>query len=160
MAEVVTSGPAPGREGESLPETKFKGDWGDDDGQAIDDYFAHPDLGPDADEKFDFSDFDTTPVTRFVIRTLPILDDMEPLHLLPRDTNRISVSIAVVCQTNGDFVWLRYSDSKSGSYDGAILSSENPPMSLPHNGDVWVHLRPGEAVITGVCYVTITSVTL
>lgn len=159
MTEVTTTEPTPGREGDATPHANFRGDWDDDDGQAIDDYFAHPELGPDSDEKFDFSDFDTTPITRLVTRTLPILEGMEPIQLLPRDTNRIATILAIQSR-DPEILWLRYSDSKSGSYDGAILSSEDTPVSIPHNGDVWIHVRPEEGTITSSVFVSITSVTL
>lgn len=148
--------------------TRLAGDWTDDDGQALEEYFEPADHGP-VDQAYVSTNVESLKVTtRLISREIPFPfsksngdgglvfgGDIQPVRVLPADPDRSEFMVTAIMggipspgdAYGGNFtVYFALGDSKSfchtstrGNYTfAASMTGTDSPISMCHTGEVWI----------------------
>lgn len=148
------------------------GNHADDDGQALDDYFEAPSHGPLSYDDLIVPQVDNiAPTNRILSRNLNMTVGDDPVLILPKDVNRLSLNLYFNCNgSNGSNNVLRFASEKSLVYDGAMVypvwnsnalaSGRSYVINLDkYTGALWVWPDPVLSIAAVVFSISVWGVT-
>jgi len=161
---MIINEPMPPEILDPVAHRKMAGDWTDDDGLALDEYFEAPSHEPVSHDTLPdpYAKVSIPEVTRMLNRSLTLgstdgVNAGDPVMLLPADPNR-RVCLLIVTVA-GSATGIRMGSARSDVY-GAPLYAANGSIGYDlsgHTGAVWVY-NPSTAV-ADTATVSITTVT-
>lgn len=133
------------------PEHRLAGDWNDDDGQAIDEYFEPAYHGEVEQVYVDAEREDLPAPNRMLSRVVPFVQRSEsapapePVLVFPADVNRKSVSITVYAgeqDARGERIFYRIGSSKQDLYGDANIQQLYPSHYTidGYTGALWMNV--------------------
>jgi hypothetical protein len=152
MADKITE-PVTPTDLNPAPLGPLSGNWNDDDREAYEGDFEQADHGPEKVTGVPHPVAELPVATRLITRSVTVgtiggaLAD--PILILPRDDNRISLSVTCIGSALGTF---RLGTTKSDCYNGETFSAPaNTPMVLSldgHTGGLWAYSVDAANAIT------------